>query len=142
MTTTSRKCCVKGCPNKARPGGKSCGRHGKRATRSTGGRSRFVHLDCRVTDLLIELEPVNTTDGVTVEVRDNGVIVGLPTNRPQMIAFLRDWLNLPAHTLYLLEILTPPMLASKDSELSAQICRAARNLIMYDLNEARRGGVA
>jgi hypothetical protein len=134
---THRKCCVPQCPNKAKPGSKSCGRHGKRSSRATGGRAHYVHLDCRVPQMLIELEPINTTDDVTVEVRDGGTIVGLPTNRPQMIAFLRNWLNLSGHTLHLLEMLTPPMLAAQDAELAAQICRAARNLVLYDLGGAR-----
>jgi hypothetical protein len=132
----ARKCCVKRCKNIAQPGSRSCGQHGKRkAPRSTGRRVHYVHLDCRVPALLDNLEPLNTAadDEIKIEIRDGGAIVGLPTNRPQMLSFLCNWLNLPGHTIGLLEKLTPPRLASKDVELSQQLCLTARALVLYDL---------
>jgi hypothetical protein len=133
--TAKRHCSVRGCKNYARPGSTSCGKHvraPRRAARATGGRTRFVHLDCRVSDLLIELEPLAPADVVTIEVRDNSTLVGLPTNRPQMLAFLRDWLLCREHTLDLLERLTPAQLRPCPLMANAYAAAADR-LVRYDL---------
>src|SRR5512138_529362 len=141
--TKKRQCTVvirgRRCPNAALPNKRTCGKHGKRASRSTGSqRTRFVHLDCRVPDLLADLEPINTADEVTIEVRDNGAIIGLPTNQPQMLLFLREWLRKPGHSLDLLEKLTPPALRPEPLMANAYAHTSDR-LVRYDL---ARGGAA
>lgn len=129
------KCCVKNCHNLPLPGRHTCGRHGRRHGNRHGGRSiRFVHLDCNVPDLIADLEPINTADGVTIEVRDNGAILGLPTNRPQMIEFLRGWLA-RGHSLATIEALTPAVI-QPDPLYANAFCRIADLLVRYDLGGA------
>lgn len=132
----NRQCTVvihgRRCTNKARSGSRSCGQHGHaHASRSAGGRTRFVHLDCRVNALVAELEPLDTSDGISIEIRDNGALVGLPTNQPQLLAFLLDWLSQPGHNLDLLERLTPPSLRP-DPLMANTYCRVSETLYRYD----------
>jgi len=130
-TSHLHRCCVKNCPNLPLPGRRTCGRHGKRHGNHAGRATRFVHLDCRVPYLLANLEPINTADNVTIEVRDNGVILGLPTNRPQMIEFLRGWLA-RGHSLATIEALTPPVI-QPDPLYANAFCHIADLLVRYDL---------
>ncbi len=135
-----RKCTVvKNCPNNALPGRRTCGRHGKskRASRSSG-RARFVHLDCSVPALVEALEPINAAEpDITIEVRDGGTILGLPTNKPQMMSFLRDWLGKHQGNLSLLEALTPPAIVPAPL-LANAYCAIAERLVRFDLG----GGAA
>lgn len=131
----TRPCCVKACRNMAEPGHRSCGKHNskRRAERAAGQRTRYVRLDSRVPDLLVDLVPVNTADDeVTIEVRDNGTVIGLPTSRPQLIDFLQQWLGQPDHTLDLLERLTPPVLHPSPLMANAY-CQVSDSLMRYDL---------
>jgi hypothetical protein len=131
-------CCVKGCKNKAQPGSKSCGRHGKRkAVKSTGKRTHFVRLDSRVPNLMPQLEAIAVQPDIMIEVHDNGVIVGLPTNRDNMIAFLADWLTKAGNTLADIERLTPYHLTPNPLMANAYP-HAADVLVRFDL----QGGVA
>lgn len=127
----TRHCCVKGCSNAPLKGRKTCGRHGKRPSTATH-RTRYISLDCNVPALVAQLEPLAVIADVMIEVRDNGVIVGLPTNRDNMIAFLADWLARPGNTLAAIEQLTPYRL--QPSPLMANTyCHAAEALVRYDL---------
>lgn len=132
------------CTNTALPNRRTCGKHGKKASRSNGRRTKFVHLDCSVPALKDCAEPVSSTWPARqipeeqpylygVAYRSDGSIINLPTNREQLRGFLLEWLRLPGHTVHLLEQLTPSMLLSRDAGLAAQICRAARNLVAFDL---------
>lgn len=126
-------CCVRGCKNTAQPGSKSCGKHGKRkASPSNGHRARFVHLDSRVAHLLVALEPLDAPADVQIEVRDNGVIVGLPTTLENMVAFLGDWLARPGNTLAVIERLTQATLRPAPLMANAY-AHAADALVRYDL---------
>ncbi len=85
---------------------------------------------------LSPLEPVPDSSTVP-EVRADGAIAGLPTDRPQMIAFLRHWLLArPDHSLDLIERLTPARLDPAPL-LANTYCRAAEVLVRYDLGGAR-----
>jgi hypothetical protein len=61
-------------------------------------------------------------------------IVGLPTSRENMIAFLEDWLARPGHTLADLERLTPAQLLPSPQMANAY-CDAARQLVLADLSQ-------
>jgi len=128
----------KRCPNPAKSGSRSCCQHGqrRRAAKSTGGRARFVHLDCRVPDPLVALEPLAASDVIEIEVRDNQTIVGLPTNRPQMLTFLRNWLARAGNTLADIERLTPAQLRPAPLMANAYAA-AADSLVRYDLAGVR-----
>jgi hypothetical protein len=137
----AKRCVVKvhgrRCPNTARPGSRSCGGHGKkRASRSAGGSPRLVHLDCSIPVVNFTLDPTQPDDDGSIETRGNA-IVGLPTNKPQMIAFLRNWLARHAGNLDLLERLTPAVLTPAPLMANAY-CQAAEQLVRYDLG----GGAA
>jgi hypothetical protein len=131
----TRHCCVKCCSNTPQKGRKTCGRHGKRSSTATH-RPRVIHLDCHVPALVTQFEPIAILADVMIEVRDNGVIVGLPTNRDNMIAFLADWLARPGNTLAAVEHLTPYRLQPSPLMANAY-CHAAEALVRYDL----QGGV-
>lgn len=130
-----KHCIVKGCPHSPAPGRRTCGRHGRQRSHSSSGRRRFIRFDCRVPELTVSLDPLPPVPEFTLEVRDNGVIVGLPTNQPQMIAFLRNWLARPEHSLDLLEQLTPARLVPSPAMANAY-CSAAEALVRFDLGGA------
>lgn len=126
-----KHCSVRNCKNYARPGSRTCGCHGKRkAPHSRSTRTRFVHLDSRVPELVSELETIMPVEDVLVEVRDGGIIIGLPTNRQQMVSFLGNWLQ--RHTLDEIERLTPPVITPAPL-LANSFCAIAAALVRYDL---------
>lgn len=133
-TSHFRHCCVKNCPNLPQPGSRTCGRHGKRHGNHSGRSVRYIHLECSVPQLLAALEPIETTDNVTIEVRDGATLVGLPTSRPQMIEFLRGWLA-RGHSLATIEALTPAII-QPDPLFANAFCRIADLLVRYDMGGA------
>ncbi len=122
------------CTNQALPGRRTCGKHGKKvASRSSGRRQHFIHLDCNIPMLPSE-EPRKLDFGyhypVVVRDLERGLIQvsALPTNERELGAFIAAWLNMPGHRVSDVERLTPPAITVWPDQFSS----AALNLIMHD----------
>lgn len=146
-TRTTRKCCVKGCPNPPAKDRKTCGKHGKlRASRPTKTIKadrvlrdwRYYETDTAPIGLAVQVTrlPEETPYLAGVAIRDNGTILGLPTTREGFKALLADWLNRPGRSLADIELLTPGHLPKHD--LSLAICNSAARLVAHDLGLAVR----
>ncbi len=138
-TRTLRHCCVKNCPNQPAKGRKTCGQHGRRnPNQSIKLKSihvdrvlRTLESDAPVTPIVVEPLPTEQPYIAGVAVRDNGVILGLPTTRAGFQSFLSAWLTRPGRSLADIELITPPTLPGRD--ISVAICDAAARMVQYDL---------
>ena len=140
-TQKAKKCCKKGCPNSPLKGRKTCGRHPRKA--SGDSRKKFtIHYDRVLKTLeqdqpeqdqavVVSRIPVETPYSANIAVRDNGAILGLPTNLSGLKTLLSDWLLRPGRSLYEIDALTPAHLPARDRDLA--IVDIAARLVRYDL---------
>ena len=134
----TRHCCVKGCPNQPQKGRKTCGCHGKRRAALTVKTSP-IKID-RVLNSFREIaadSPVTSVKPLPTErlyiagiaCRTDGSLLGLPTNRPELVDLLDEWLKRPGCTLAVIERETPRRLTS-----TASIVAAAAQLVKADIS--------